>query len=65
MYGLDFWTERCTFVDQFIQLLNSLHASRLLELQTAEKDVWINEPLIPSSEVTTRKPASDFDQLIV
>ena len=48
------------------QFLNSLHASRLLESQTPEKDVWIKEPLIPSSDVTTRKPsASDFDQLIV
>ena len=50
---------------KFFQLLNSLHSSRLLESQTPEKDVWINEPLIPSSEVTTRKPATDFDQLIV
>ena len=57
--------KRVRLSTKFIQLLNSLHASRLLELQTAEKDVWINEPLIPSSEVTTRKPASDFDQLIV
>ena len=50
---------------KFIQLLNSLHSSRLLKSQTPEKDVWINERLIPSSEVTTRKPASDFDRLIV
>ena len=41
------------------QLSNSLHSSRFLESQTPEKDVWVNELLIPSSEVTTRKPASD------
>ena len=50
---------------KFIQLLNSLHSSRLLKSQTPERDVWINERLIPSSEVTTQKPASDFDRLIV
>ena len=50
---------------KFIQLLNSIHSSRLLESQTPEKDVWINEPLIPSYEVTTGKAASDFDRLIV
>ena len=45
---------------KFFQLLNSLHSSRFLESQTPEKDVWINEPLIPPSD---RKPASDFDCL--
>ena len=28
-------------------------------------DIWIDQQLIPSGEVTTRKPSSDFDWLIV
>ena len=43
----------------------SLNFSRLLESQTPEKDVGINEPLMLSNDVTTRKPGSDFDWLIV
>ena len=43
----------------------SLNFSRLLESQTSEKDIWINEQLMLSSDVTTRKPGSDFDWLIV
>ena len=30
----------------------SLNFIRLLESQTPEKDVWINEPLTPSSETS-------------
>ena len=41
----------------------SLNVSRLLQSQTPEKDVWINEQLMLSSDVTTRKPGSDFDWL--
>ena len=43
----------------------SLNFSRRLESQTPEKDVGINEPLMLSNDVTTRKPGSDFDWLIV
>ena len=28
-------------------------------------NVWINRPLMPSSEGTTQKPGGDFDWLIV
>ena len=37
----------------------SLNFIRLLESQTPEKDVWFNEPLTPSSDVTTRKLGTD------
>ena len=43
----------------------SLNFSRLFESQTPEKEVWINKPLMLSSDVTTRKPSSNFDWLIV
>ena len=37
----------------------SLNFISLLESQTPEKDVWINEPLSPSIDVTIRKPGTD------
>ena len=42
----------------------SLNFIRLLESQTPEKDVWINEPLTTSSDVTTRKPGTDCPNIL-
>ena len=42
----------------------SLNFSRLLESQTPEKDVCINEPLTPSTDVTTRKPGTDCPNIL-
>ena len=56
--------------DTRIRVLRSLNSQPLFgscpgSLAHSRKDVWIHSPLIPSSDVTTRKPGSDFDWLII
>ena len=35
------------------------------ESHTPERDIWIDEPLMPFSHTITRKPGGDYDWLIV
>ena len=52
------------FLDRGHPNLN-LNFSRLFWSLTPERDVWIREPQMPSSDVTARKLGSDFDWLAV
>ena len=48
----------------FIELVR-LNFTYPFEWHTPERDIWIDEPLMPSSHTITRKPGGDYDWLIV